>query len=136
MTASCALCADHTFETVYADAVARVLLHDDWAVRGHAMVVARRHVENLSDLDPDELQRFMAVHRAAERVLLETTGCTRAIVLKLGIATPHLHLHIYPFAADATRAQVFDAIETRTRVPRDDAFVELVRQRLAARAPA
>jgi diadenosine tetraphosphate (Ap4A) HIT family hydrolase len=130
---TCALCAEEIADTVYADAVARVVLHEDWVVRGHAMVIARRHVENLADLDDDELQRFMQIHRAAERVLLAATGCTRAIVMKLGIATPHLHLHIYPFAADATRADVFAAIDMRSRVPRDEALVQRIRTELGKR---
>ena len=110
------------------DAVARVAFHDDWAVRGHVMVIARQHVENLSDLD--DLAAFMSVYERAERALLEATGCERAIVMKLGIMTPHLHLHIYPVAATATRAEVMAAIDGKTRVPRDETLIERVRAML------
>jgi len=110
------------------DATARVVFHDDWAVRGHVMVVARQHVENLSDLD--DFAAFMNVYRRAERALLEATGCERAIVMKLGIMTPHLHLHIYPVSASATRDEVMAAIDGKTRVPRDEALIARVRELL------
>jgi diadenosine tetraphosphate (Ap4A) HIT family hydrolase len=103
-----------------------VAFHEDWAVRGHVMVIARQHVENLSDLD--DLGAFMSIYQRTERALLDATGCERAIVIKLGIMTPHLHLHIYPVAATATRAEVMAAIDGKTRVPRDEALIEQVRK--------
>jgi len=92
------------------------------------MVIARQHVENLSDLN--DLNAFLDVYRRAERVLLDATGCERAIVMKLGIMTPHLHLHIYPVRSSATRAEVMAAIDGKTRVERDARLVERVRDLL------
>ena len=105
-------------------------LHEDWAVRGHAMVISKRHVENLSDL-PDA-EHLMEVYRNAERVLLHLTGAERAVVLKLGIMTPHLHLHIYPVRASLDRAAVMDIIEGRVHAERDEKFVEAVRAAMCA----
>jgi len=92
------------------------------------MVIAKQHVENLSDLL--DAERFMKVYRKAEKVLLELTGAERAIILKLGIVTPHLHLHIYPVSASLDRKTVMDIIDARVRVPRDDSFVTRVRAAL------
>lgn len=92
------------------------------------MVIARQHVENLSDLD--EPAAFLSVYVRAERALLAATACERAIVIKLGILTPHLHLHIYPVTASATRAEVMAAIDGKTRVARDETLVERVRAAL------
>ena len=100
---------------------------------GHAMVIAKEHVENLSELlDAD---RFMKVYREAERVLLQLTGAGRAIILKLGIVTPHLHLHIYPVSASLDRKAVMDIIDGRVRVARDDSFVTRVRTALDTALP-
>jgi histidine triad (HIT) family protein len=131
---SCVFCTEVTRsgDVVRTDDTAWVVLHDDWSVRGHAMVVSRRHVENFSDLADDDAGRFTAVWRKAERVLLDLTGCERAIVMKLGIATPHLHVHIYPVSVTATRDDVFAAIDGRVRGQRDDAFVAAVREALEA----
>jgi len=128
----CVLCTDltQTGDVVYDDDAAAVVLHSDWSVRGHAMVIAKRHVENFSDLDDD---RFVDIWRKTERILLELTGCERAVIMKLGIATPHLHVHIYPVRASATREEVFAAIDGKTRVKRDEEFVETVKSGLRQR---
>jgi diadenosine tetraphosphate (Ap4A) HIT family hydrolase len=129
MKASCDFCAHlNTLELVYEDDAVAVALHDDWAVRGHAMVIARQHVENLADLSNPE--HFMAVYRKAERALLRLTGAERAVMMKLGIVTPHLHLHIYPVRASLDRAAVMAIIDGKVRTPRDAAFVEAVKTAL------
>lgn len=124
---ACLLCDDpeSTGEIVYRDEHALVILHNDWSVRGHAMVVAREHVENIADLaNPGA---FFDVYRRTERALLDATGCERAIMLKLGIVVPHLHVHIYPMRASDDRAAVFAAIDGKTHSERDEAFVESLR---------
>ena len=117
---------------MYEDASASVILHDDWSVRGHAMVVAKRHVENFADLTDDEALRFTRIWRAAERVLLDLTGSERAILMKLGIAVPHLHLHIYPARSTASREEVFAAIDGKTSAGKDADFVRKVTESLTA----
>lgn len=129
---ACTFC-DETHDAVYADDRCFVMLHDDWAVRGHAMVVWRNHVENLSDLSDDDRAHFFAVHTRAERALLALAGTERAVVMKLGIATPHLHLHIYPVSAALDRAAVMAIINGKVREERDDEFVEELRRRLTER---
>jgi len=112
-----------------------VILHDDWAVRGHAMVVWKEHVENVADLAVDDAVHFSVIHHRAERALLAVTRANRAILLKLGIATPHLHLHIYPVSASLDRAAVMEIINGRVRDAIDDrerqAFINELRERLA-----
>jgi len=121
-------------EVLFDDARVLVILHDDWAVRGHAMVVWKEHVENVADLALDDYLHFAAVHHRAERALLAVTRADRAILLKLGIATPHLHLHIYPVSAALDRRQVMEIIDGRVRDAMDDrdrqAFVNELRERL------
>jgi diadenosine tetraphosphate (Ap4A) HIT family hydrolase len=134
MRTPCVFCADfNTVELVYEDESTAVALHDDWAVRGHAMVIAKQHVENLSNLaDPEH---FMSVYRNAERALLRLTGAERAVIVKLGIATPHLHLHIYPVRASLDRPAVMAIIDGKVHEPRDEAFVDAVRKALDTALP-
>ena len=130
---SCVFCTDvrASGQVLAEDDRLWVVLHDDWAVRGHAMVVWKKHVENVADLTLDEYVHFAAVHHRAERALLAATGAERAVILKLGIATPHLHVHIYPVAASLDRAAVMEIIDARVRQPADEAFVAELRERLA-----
>jgi diadenosine tetraphosphate (Ap4A) HIT family hydrolase len=130
---ACVFCTDprQAGEIVFEDDRIWVILHDDWSVRGHAMVVWREHVENVADLTLDEAVHFAFAHHRAERALLDATNAERAVLMKLGIATPHLHLHIYPVAASLTRDEVFEIIDGRVRVPYDDDFVADLKERLA-----
>ena len=132
----CVFCTDVTRsgDVVLETAHAWVVLHEDWAVPGHAMIVSRRHVENLSDLTEHEWKHFSEVWRRAERVLLTVTEADRAIVMKLGLATPHLHVHIYPVPKNATREEVFDAINSNTRAPRRDEVIRKVQALLTPTA--
>jgi histidine triad (HIT) family protein len=134
---TCVFCTEprDAGELIFKDAQVLVLLHNDWAVRGHAMIVWKEHVENVSDLTPDEYAHFAAVHLRAERALLDATRADRAILLKLGIATPHLHLHIYPVSAALDRAKVMEIIDGKTSDAMSDrdrrAFADDLRKRLA-----
>src|SRR6266699_3220042 len=130
---TCPFCTG-TNDALYQNNRVMVLLHEDRAVRGHAMVVWKRHVENISDLTDEEAAHLMRVYRAAERALLEATGAERAVMLKLGIQTPHLHLHIYPVSAALNRAEVMEIVDARVREPmsaeEEAAFIADVRERL------
>jgi diadenosine tetraphosphate (Ap4A) HIT family hydrolase len=122
-------------ELIFEDDKLLVILHNDWAVRGHAMIVWKQHVENVADFAPDEYAHFAAVHHRVEKLLLDVTGADRAILLKLGIVTPHLHLHIYPFSASLDREQVMQIIDGKTVDAMSDeqrkSFVEDLRRQLA-----
>jgi len=131
----CVFCTDvaRSGDVVFEDQRTWVVLHDDWSVRGHAMVVWKLHVENVSDLTPEDAAHFARVHRRAEKVLLDVTKADRAILMKLGIATPHLHLHIYPVRASLDRDAVMRIINAETRETRDVAFIEEIRNHLTSR---
>jgi diadenosine tetraphosphate (Ap4A) HIT family hydrolase len=130
---TCVFCTDvrNAGEVVAEDDRLWIVLHSDWAVPGHAMVVWKKHVENIADLTIDEYLHFAAAHHQAERALLAATRAHRAIILKLGIATPHLHVHIFPVAATLDRAAVMEIIDARVRAPRDEALVAELRERLS-----
>src|SRR3954467_15744535 len=68
---SCIFCNDPRAagEVLREDDRTLVILHDDWAVRGHAMVVWKKHVENVSDLTAGEAAHFMTAYHRAERAL-------------------------------------------------------------------
>jgi len=120
----------------FESAGAIALLHEDWAVKGHAIVVARRHVENLSDLEQRELQQFMQAFQSVENALLSLLGKERSVVTKLGVQVPHLHLHIYPVAATDDRAAVMAAIDGRVRhEPAEGEAEELIERLRRALAP-
>jgi diadenosine tetraphosphate (Ap4A) HIT family hydrolase len=130
----CAFCSDvaRSGDVVFEDQRTWVVLHEDWSVRGHALVVWKLHVENFSDLTPEDAAHFARVLRRAEGVLLELTKRDRAILMKLGIATPHLHVHIYPIGESLDRAAVMRIINSETREERDETFVNAAHRALSS----
>ena len=128
----CPLCDDveRTGTRLLSNETVNVLLHPDWSCLGHAMIASRRHVENFSELTADEAAAFCETVRRVEDVLLHESRADRAILLKLGIQTPHLHLHIYPVSASLDRESVMAIIDARVRVDEDRGFVDRVRARL------
>jgi diadenosine tetraphosphate (Ap4A) HIT family hydrolase len=102
----CVFCADprEAGELVFEDHRTWVLLH-------------------ASALEEEEWLHVARVWHRVEKVVLEQTKADRAIVMKLGIQTPHLHIHLYPMQAKATRDDVFAAIDGKATEPRDDDFI-------------
>lgn len=128
--------AQRSEDLLFEDERVLAFLHEDWSVLGHTVVVWKPHVENLSDLSPAELRHFMAVYHRIEKALLRGAEARRAVVFKLGLLVPHLHLHIYPVSASASRPEVMAAIEGRKQ--RDfnllerKAFQQVIRSLLQA----
>lgn len=109
---SCVFCTDVT-------RAGEVLSEDEhtWVIRhpqGQTMIVARRHVQNAGELDEDEWLHVARVWHRTERTL----GAERVMVMKLGLQTPHLHIHLFPFDGTVTREEVFAAFEGRLTLPR------------------
>ena len=77
---------------------------------------------------------FWEVYARAERAVLAAAGVERAMMLKLGIQVPHLHVHIYPVAATASRTEVFDTFDGKSRAElsetQRETFVDAVRRAL------
>lgn len=139
MTDTCVLCGPFVDGHVAGDVLfdtgaATVILAADWSTRGHAIVVAKRHVENVSSLTAEEARAFFDIYREAETILLEATHADRAIVMKLGLAVPHLHVHVYPVSRELNRGEVFGILENRQQnvEPRDrQRFVDELRRKFA-----
>ena len=117
MKRECPLCEENPDRALefFRNEAAIARLSDEWAVRGHSVVVCRSHVENVSDLGDEELEGFFRAYRFAERALLDVVGAERVVSVKLGLAAPHLHIHLYPISRSTTRADVIDIIERRVR---------------------
>jgi len=68
---------------------------------GHSLIVPKRHVESLMDLDDKELHEMMVFSRDATKLLLnvfKSTGFDWTIQNgeEAGQSVPHLHLHLIP----------------------------------------
>lgn len=73
-------------------------------------------MENVSELSSDEAAGFFAVYRSVERALLDLFGAERVFAVKLGLAVPHLHIHLYPVSREVSRAEVDAMLSRQVRV--------------------
>lgn len=116
MDRECPICSDHQTHVFFSDETALVRLSDEFACVGHSVISARRHVENVSDLTDDESMRFLSIYRKAERALLDLFEMDRVLAVKLGLAVPHLHIHLYPVGSAVTRNEVDRILARAVRV--------------------
>lgn len=131
----CRLIADPTSDPllIHQNSAAVAVIHDDWATRGHAMIVAREHVENASSLSDDVARAFFETLRRVESALLEVFAADRVFMMKLGVAVPHLHVHLYPVTRSATRDDFLRAVTMQSRdEPEAEEKAKLI-ERLRAR---
>ncbi|WP_163276128.1 HIT family protein [Cellulomonas iranensis] len=81
---------------VWSDDRAVVLLTIAPITDGHALVVPRAEVEQLTDAPDDLLAHLTTVAKAVGRAQQAAWGAPRAALLVAGFEIPHLHLHVLP----------------------------------------
>jgi histidine triad (HIT) family protein len=116
----CVFCkiARHEIEAsdiFYEDDRVLVMLDEDWAVKGHSLVIWKKHHLNASDLTTEEFLHFSSVFRNAEKAVLEITGKKRALTLKTGGLVSHFHFHIYPVDSDTSWETIKDIFEKKMK---------------------
>ncbi len=78
------------------------ILSDPRLVKGHTLVIPKRHVERMSELSPEERSDLMQeVVRIEERLLREFPGADivqnyRPFIPEGALKVNHLHVHIRP----------------------------------------
>ena len=93
------IAGDEPGEVVWDDAVAVGILDSRPLFHGHTLVVPRRHVETLADLDPDDIGPFFQRVRSIAALMPEATGCAGTFVANNNLVSQsvaHLHVHVVP----------------------------------------
>lgn len=63
---------------------------------GHTLVIPKREVDYLFDLDGDDYDALMRAARTVAVRLKERLACARVCVAVLGYEVPHAHIHLLP----------------------------------------
>ena len=101
MTApGCELCGSPGGAVLWQNDLCRVVRVDDPDYPGFVRVILRRHVREMTDLEPAERDKLMAVVFAVEAAVRETMRPDKMNLASLGNLTPHLHWHVIPRYAD------------------------------------
>lgn len=98
----CPFCLPKACENAFAESENFLALYNIAPILpGHSLVVPKRHVSSLMDLDEDELCEFTCFGREMVRVLMEAFGVdsfnwTIQEREEAGQTIEHLHLHLLP----------------------------------------
>ena len=63
---------------------------------GHTLVIPKREVDYMFDLEPDELAELWQATQTVAKALKTATGCARIVTVVVGYEVPHVHIHLIP----------------------------------------
>lgn len=63
---------------------------------GHTLVIPKREVDYLFDLEDDELAEMIVFAKGVAKSIKEHIECKRVAVVVLGMEVPHAHIHLVP----------------------------------------
>ena len=64
--------------------------------KGHTLVVPRKEVDYIFDLDSDLHQRYWDFARKVAAALRQAVPCKRIGIAVIGLEVPHAHIHLIP----------------------------------------
>jgi histidine triad (HIT) family protein len=65
-------------------------------VMGHVLVIPKKEVDYIFDLDTETLSGLMEFAKKVSWSIKKTTPCLRIGVAVIGIEVPHCHIHLIP----------------------------------------
>jgi len=69
--------------------------------RGHVLVIPRREVDYIFDMDDDELAKFQVFAKRVATALKRAFPCRKVAQVVLGLEVPHAHIHLIPMDSEA-----------------------------------
>ena len=81
---------------------------------GHTLVVPKKEVDYIFDLDEETLAGMMVFARRIALAMKEVVDCRRIGVAVLGLEVPHAHIHLIPLTRET------DLLFTNPRIPVTD----------------
>lgn len=65
-------------------------------VKGHTLVIPKREVDYLFDLEDDELAQIQLFAKSVARAIEKTFPCKKVGQAVIGLEVPHAHIHLIP----------------------------------------
>lgn len=69
--------------------------------KGHTLVIPKKEVDYLFDLDDETLMGLTAFSKRVAKAIDKTIDCKRVGVVVLGLEVPHAHIHLIPLQSEA-----------------------------------
>jgi len=68
--------------------------------KGHTLVIPRREVDYVFDMDSEEIGRYMQFAQKVAIALKRAYPCTKVGMTVLGLEVPHAHIHLVPMQTE------------------------------------
>ena len=65
-------------------------------VKGHTLVIPRREVDYIFDMDDDEIAEFQVFAKKVALAIKNAFPCKKVAQVVLGLEVPHAHIHLIP----------------------------------------
>ena len=69
--------------------------------KGHTLVIPRREVDYIFDMDDDEIGRFQQFAKQVAVAIKKAFPCRKVAQVVLGLEVPHAHIHLIPMNTEA-----------------------------------
>jgi histidine triad (HIT) family protein len=95
----CAIAAGGEAHVVHADEQVVAFLDRAPLIKGHVLVITRRHVETFDDLPPELIAPLFGVVQRVSRAFTRAVGADgsyTAVNTRISQSVPHVHVHVVP----------------------------------------
>ena len=69
--------------------------------KGHTLVIPRREVDYIFDMDDQELAQFQLFAKRVALAIKKAFPCRKVAQVVLGLEVPHAHIHLIPMNSEA-----------------------------------
>ena len=69
--------------------------------KGHTLVIPRREVDYIFDMDDDEIGRYQQFAKGVAVAIKKALPCKKVAQVVLGLEVPHAHIHLIPMNTEA-----------------------------------
>lgn len=69
-------------------------------VKGHTLVIPRREVDYIFDLEDDEIAAFQVFAKRVAKAIKKAFPCIKVGQAVLGLEVPHAHIHLIPMQSE------------------------------------
>lgn len=70
-------------------------------VKGHTLVIPRREVDYIFDMEDDEIARYQVFAKKVAKAIKSAFPCVKVAEVVLGLEVPHAHIHLIPMQSEA-----------------------------------
>lgn len=69
-------------------------------VKGHTLVIPRREVDYIFDMEDNEIARFQVFAKKVAQAIKAAFPCVKVGEAVLGLEVPHAHIHLVPMQSE------------------------------------